>query len=289
MSNPDDPNRLWRTAKAGSALQRSLAAVRDRGPTEDQLRALESKVLAAVAVAGATGAAATATAAAAKAAVASPVALAGAGLGATKLAVVLLVAVATSGTAVGLFWSARPTATTVSSGQASPARPTAPRSPPPVSAPLPAATPGVTLTPEPTPAQPLAAPLAPAPAARAAVPTAPRDTPVRPVARALAPAAGAPARPAGQLDEIQLLSRARRALANDPGLALALADQHRRRFASGSMDQEREVIAVHALVSLGRLADARGRAQLFAREHPGSVYVGRMREILSRGAAGDTP
>jgi hypothetical protein len=92
------------------------------------------------------------------------------------------------------------------------------------------------------------------------------------------------ARSGAALDELQLLSRARRTLATDPALALTLIDQHERRFASGAMDQEREVIAVEALVRLGRLADARSRAQRFAREHAGSVYLGRMQAILSPAA-----
>jgi len=50
------------------------------------------------------------------------------------------------------------------------------------------------------------------------------------------------------------------------------------------MDQEREVIAVTALVDLGRVPDARLRAERFAREHAGSAYVGRIQRILEKSA-----
>ena len=51
------------------------------------------------------------------------------------------------------------------------------------------------------------------------------------------------------------------------------------------MDQEREVIAVNALVNLGRTGEARERAERFARDHAGSAYAARMQSILARAAA----
>jgi hypothetical protein len=82
--------------------------------------------------------------------------------------------------------------------------------------------------------------------------------------------------------ELHLLARANRAVADDPGLALDLANQHAREFPRGSMDQEREVIAVTALVRLGRLAEARQRAVRFSLEHAGSAHLERMRALRAQ-------
>jgi hypothetical protein len=51
------------------------------------------------------------------------------------------------------------------------------------------------------------------------------------------------------------------------------------------MGEEREVIAVNALVNLGRTVEARERAERFARDHAGSAYAARMQSILARAAA----
>jgi uncharacterized protein (DUF1800 family) len=56
--------------------------------------------------------------------------------------------------------------------------------------------------------------------------------------------------------------------------------EHARRFPSSSLDQERELIAVTALVQLGRTAEAQRLARRFADQHPGSAYVGRIENIL---------
>jgi len=83
-------------------------------------------------------------------------------------------------------------------------------------------------------------------------------------------------------DELRLLARAHRVLSSDPALALALAAEHGRRFPAGAMDQEREMIAVTALVGLGRIAEARLRAEGFARDHAGSAYIDRIRSVVGQ-------
>lgn len=72
--------------------------------------------------------------------------------------------------------------------------------------------------------------------------------------------------------EAELLERARNALSGSPARALALTDQHRARFPSGVLAQEREVIAIQALQRLGRTAQAAERSADFARRYPNSAY-----------------
>lgn len=74
-------------------------------------------------------------------------------------------------------------------------------------------------------------------------------------------------------EEAQLLLAARRKLARDPAGALARADEHARRFADGELAQERELVAVRALLALGRRAEAEARAERFAVRFPSSVHI----------------
>ena len=80
--------------------------------------------------------------------------------------------------------------------------------------------------------------------------------------------------------EVSLLKRAREALSANPGTALALAEQHRERFRSGRLAQEREVIAITALVRLGQPTSAEKRADQFMRAYPGSAYVAQIRRVI---------
>jgi hypothetical protein len=56
-----------------------------------------------------------------------------------------------------------------------------------------------------------------------------------------------------------------------PAEALAPLDQHRSRFPRGALAEEREGLAVKALVRLGRGAEARARAEAFRRRFPQSL------------------
>ncbi|WP_437958328.1 hypothetical protein WME76_00865 [Sorangium sp. So ce119] len=95
-------------------------------------------------------------------------------------------------------------------------------------------------------------------------------------AAALPPPAGA----AEQAEaEVHLLQRAQDALAVDPGSALALTDEHARRFPAGALGQEREFIAIRALLALGRAAEARARAASLLERFPGSAYRGRLESL----------
>jgi hypothetical protein len=72
--------------------------------------------------------------------------------------------------------------------------------------------------------------------------------------------------------ELALLQRAGDRLRSDPAGALDLAQEHADRFPSGALAQEREVIAIEALVGLHRYSEARDRAQRFVRDFPGSAH-----------------
>ena len=85
--------------------------------------------------------------------------------------------------------------------------------------------------------------------------------------------------------EEDLLERASRALRSDPKTALAVAETHRRSFASGRLAHEREVIAIKALAKLKQLDQARARAAMFLAEHPESPYAKDVSALVA-GSAG---
>jgi hypothetical protein len=249
------PARLRLRAARGSALAMGLGQAQARVPTDEQLRALERNVLAAL---GATGAASILTAAARTARTGTIAhSAAGFSIGAAKI-VIALALVAGAGTG---FWIGR--------------------RPAPVIAPA--------IVPVPTTSVSPAAIAPPEPAVIALQPARPRAPATGHIRRAItstaATGARAPASNDGESEELRLLARAQKALTLDPPFALTLAHEHQRRYPSGSMDQEREVIAVSALVKLGRTAEARERAERFSRDHAGSAYAARMQSILAGAAA----
>lgn len=83
----------------------------------------------------------------------------------------------------------------------------------------------------------------------------------------------------GAQTETALLNDARGILAHDPAAALRLTERHRREYPSGIFVQEREVIAITALMRLGRTDEARSRAEAFEHAYPRSAYnrqIGRL-------------
>jgi hypothetical protein len=74
--------------------------------------------------------------------------------------------------------------------------------------------------------------------------------------------------------ERALLDEARRALAQEEGAqALALAGEHERRFAEPQLGEEREAIAIQALIVEGRYDEARARAARFRSASPNSLFL----------------
>jgi len=76
--------------------------------------------------------------------------------------------------------------------------------------------------------------------------------------------------------EARLLTRARAELKDDPSGALALADEHAQRYAKGQLVEEREVIAMTALVRLGRREEATARWGVFRVRFERSAYAPRL-------------
>jgi hypothetical protein len=81
-------------------------------------------------------------------------------------------------------------------------------------------------------------------------------------------------------DELRLLELAQQALRDDPGRALAIAERHRRLFARGQFAQEREVLAIQALLALGRHERASARARAFAHRYPESSHLPHLRDLV---------
>ena len=72
----------------------------------------------------------------------------------------------------------------------------------------------------------------------------------------------------------RFLDEARTALArSDAPRALALTDDHARRFPHAELGEEREAIAIQALVLTSRYDDARSRAARFRASSPNSVFL----------------
>lgn len=100
-------------------------------------------------------------------------------------------------------------------------------------------------------------------------------------------AAREPSRSLRQLEraegnEIELLKRARNALAEQPAETLALVEQARRRFPRSAFGQEREFLTIAALARLGRADEARLRERAFRAQHPRSAYLPQL-DRLSNG------
>jgi hypothetical protein len=89
-----------------------------------------------------------------------------------------------------------------------------------------------------------------------------------------------PSLPADTPDEMELLKRARAALAGNPGSALQYAEQHKQHYASGALNEERELIAITALVRLGRQSAAARRAERFRQRYPRSLYNKQITNLL---------
>ncbi len=81
-------------------------------------------------------------------------------------------------------------------------------------------------------------------------------------------------------DEMTLLGRAQYLATREPSAALVLVQDHATRFPRGQQVEERERIAVNALVHAGRAQEARARGEAFLRRYPGSIYATPIRDQL---------
>lgn len=117
----------------------------------------------------------------------------------------------------------------------------------------------------------------PAVSARSETPRAPSRHPPPDIPASVA----SPSLPADPPEsEVQTLQRAQDSLRAEPARALAICDEHARRFPRGLLNEEREVIAVDALTRLGRRDEALVRARGFREAHPSSGHLGRIEVIV---------
>lgn len=112
---------------------------------------------------------------------------------------------------------------------------------------------------------------APPPLVRDPLPSATTSIATKPSANAL------PADPEG---EVKLLGAAQDALRSDPAKALALCNEHAKKYPGGNVAQEREVIAIEALMKMGNRPAAKARADRFNAAYPGSSHARRIATIL---------
>ena len=80
--------------------------------------------------------------------------------------------------------------------------------------------------------------------------------------------------------ELTLLDRARTQMATDAAAAMRALDAHLALYPSGRFAQEREVLAIEALVRLGRRPEAETRAAAFDRAFPTSAHRRRIAVLL---------
>lgn len=87
-----------------------------------------------------------------------------------------------------------------------------------------------------------------------------------------APRIDAPSASAAEGEEIALLARAHDALHGQPATSLELCRQHEARYAGGHFAQEREAVAIEALVYLSRRDEAARRFTAFKTRYPTSSH-----------------
>lgn len=142
-----------------------------------------------------------------------------------------------------------------------------------------AATP-VPVEPAPAPSEPATAEVEPKPPTRRKGATGDRPSAASEKA---GDAAGSPAAVDSVLREAKLVAKARSNLARDPERALALAEEAERDFPQGQLVEERRAIAIRALVALGRLDEAQGRAEPFLAEYGRGAHAAAVRRALEDG------
>ncbi len=80
--------------------------------------------------------------------------------------------------------------------------------------------------------------------------------------------------------ETKLLGDAQSAVKSDPAAALRACNEHAKRFPGGSLAQEREALAIEALVRLGRKDEAEKRLARFRTSYPSSGHLRKLEGLL---------
>jgi hypothetical protein len=71
-------------------------------------------------------------------------------------------------------------------------------------------------------------------------------------------------------------------LDSDPAGALKLTEEHARRFPSGTLAPEREVLAIEALARLGRSPEARQRLDALRARFPNATNTARLETLIDQ-------
>lgn len=100
------------------------------------------------------------------------------------------------------------------------------------------------------------------------------------VGEAASSTAAASSNAASAATELSLLQRARAVLASRPREAFILTQQHREKYPSGMFAQERDALAVEAMMRAGEMGTARSLAERFLRAYPSSPHAHRFRESM---------
>ncbi|MFT5356973.1 MAG: hypothetical protein ACI9KE_004200 [Polyangiales bacterium] len=82
--------------------------------------------------------------------------------------------------------------------------------------------------------------------------------------------------------EIAQLAEARRLLSDNPAGALTLVRSSQREFGAGMFREERAALEVFALMSLGRVPEARRRGRRFVRRYGHGPFTERVRQVLDQ-------
>jgi hypothetical protein len=118
---------------------------------------------------------------------------------------------------------------------------------------------------------------------------APKRAPVGRVEPAKPPAALVPApvlTPPGLAAQQSLLDDARGAILRGDGTsALSAIGAHRLRFPDTVLGEERAALEIRALLTLGRIQEARERHAAFERAFPGSLFASSLRKLVPSGAS----
>jgi len=88
--------------------------------------------------------------------------------------------------------------------------------------------------------------------------------------------------------ELALLEEAHGLLERDPAAALLLVEEHERAYPAGVFTQERELLAIEALLELDRKQPAIERALRFVKSYAESPHAPRVRALLRRSRPIDT-
>lgn len=113
-------------------------------------------------------------------------------------------------------------------------------------------------------------------ASTSASPVLPADLPLQASARVTVPVRASASADAESLlaKERTLLDRARRHMAaGEPAVTLEVTQRHEREFPGGLLVEEREAMAIRALLALGNTEAARARGERFVARFPGSLLA----------------